>query len=214
MLYRDVTLVLASKGENPKYAREIRKKAGRNVIVVKDKLYGEAIKIGVRRARTKYIITMDADGQHRYEDAVALYKARKISKADLLIGHRRQSERSFIRQLGSFFLNSLSSIFASRWVVDLNSGLRIFRRDNALGFESILCDDFSYTTSLAMAHLADGFKVEWFPVNVYSRTEGKSKTQWFKHTLISIGYIVWIGSALRTRKIRAYLRSFRSRSQS
>jgi glycosyltransferase involved in cell wall biosynthesis len=160
-----VTIVIPSKGEDPFYAAEVEAKAGCDVITVFNRGYGEAIKWGVRRARTKYILTMDADGQHTLEEAERLYAAFKIAGCDMMIGERRVKDRNIIRRSASLFFNVLASLFAGRWVVDLNSGMRIFRRDLANSYRPILCDGFNYTTSSCLAFLSDGYKVEWFPIN-------------------------------------------------
>lgn len=205
----EVTIVIPSKDEDPRYVAQIKRQATCPVIVIYDAPYGEAIKRGIAEATTEYILTMDADGQHDYRGAQDLYEAQKICKADLIIGHRRLKERNPVRVFGSFLINAFASVFAQRWVVDLNSGIRLFKRSNAVNYKSILCDDFSFTTSLAMAHLADDLKVEWFPINVYPRMEGKSHVKFFRHTLITVYYIIRIGFALRTRRFRSWLRSLR-----
>jgi len=205
----DLTILLPSKGENPHYARQIIDYAGCPVLVVNDMLYGEAIKTGVRMADTTYILTMDADGQHTLHEAMKLYSVFTTLDVDLLIGERRQKDRNLLRVLGSTFLNILASFFAGKWVHDLNSGMRIFKRENALSYEQILCDDFSYTTSTTMCHLSDNLKVEWCPINVRDRQEGQSSVKWFKHTLISLYFIFYIGIGLKTREVREWLRSHR-----
>lgn len=204
----DTAIIIPSKKEDPRHVRRIKRNARCEVIVVYDKLYGEAIKEGIKLTKAKYILTMDADGQHTIEEAEKLYSAFKLAQCDLMIGDRRVKERNPIRFIASTVLNIFASSFAFRWVVDLNSGLRIFKRQHALDLESILCDDFSFTTSLAMGHLADDLKVEWFPINVQKRKEGKSHVKW-RHGLITIYYIVRIGFALRTRRLREWIRSFR-----
>ena len=92
-------------------------------------------------------------------------------------------------------------------MVDLNSGMRMFKREIAVGYEPILCDTFSFTTSLTVAMTADNYKVAWFPINVQRRYSGKSNVNLIKDGFITVFYIFWIGFALRTRRIRAWLRS-------
>ena len=147
---------------------------------------------------------MDADGQHTPTEARKLYKAFKLAKCDLMIGHRRQASRG-LRVLISLFFNVLASIFAHKWVVDLNSGMRIFSRKHALSYASILCDNFSFTTSITMSFLSDDLSVEWFPVKVAERKKGRSHVN-FIHALITLNQIIRIGGALRTRRIRKWWR--------
>lgn len=205
-LMKDVTIVIPSRGENPKYAKYIKANADCKVIVIRDRNYGEAIKKGIRQAQTELVLTMDADGQHTLYEARRLYQAYKLAGCDLMIGDRRLQKREKLRSLASTCINLLASAFAHRWVVDLNGGLRIFRKDLAVAYEPILCDDFSYTTTLTMAHLADNYSVEWFPIRVFPRPEGKSKAANISNGLRTIYYVVRTGTAFRTRGLRKSLR--------
>jgi len=204
---KDLTIVIPVKGEDERFVQEIEDKATCEVIVIRNLPYGKAIKTGVRRAGTKFILTMDGDGQHTWQEANKLYKVFKLLKCDLLIGDRREKIKNPVRASASNLINFLAGLFAYRWVVDLNSGMRIFSRENAISYEPILCNDFSYTSSLAMSHLADGLSVEWFPINVFPRVSGKSHVQPIKHGFITLYYIIRIGGALRTRGLRKWLRS-------
>lgn len=207
----DLTVVIPSKNEDPKHAQLIGEKAPCHVVVVYERMYGEGIKEGIHTADTKYIITMDADGQHRIEDIRKLYDAFRFLKCDLLIGERRGEKRHGLRYIGSLLFNTLSSLFAGRWVVDLNSGMRMFRRADAISYFSVLCDEFSFTTSLAMSYMADGKAVEWVPITVKPRLTGRSSVLPVRHSLITLYYIFKIGIAFRTRGIRHWLRPMISR---
>mgnify|MGYP001573333326 FL=1 len=117
--------------------------------------YGMAIKSGVRLARADYIATMDGDGQHSLCDLSRLFDFIRYMGIDMAIGDRRLIERTPLRWLGRKMLTWTASLFANRYINDLNSGMRIFKKKMALGYEPILCDGFSYTTSLTLASLAD-----------------------------------------------------------
>ena len=89
----------------------------------------------------------------------------------------------------------------------IQSGMRIFDRKMALGYKDILCDTFSFTTSLTMAVVIDNHKMTYFPIEVLPRLKGKSHVRVVGDGLVTLWYIVWVGGALRTRKIRAWIRS-------
>ena len=91
---------------------------------------------------------------------------------------------------------------------DLNSGMRVFKKELAVGYKPILCDTFSFTTSLTMAMVTDDHKVAWFPIDTMPRAYGKSRVKLLRDGLITIWFIFWIGFALRTRKLRSFLRRF------
>src|SRR5690606_6253160 len=53
--------------------------------------YGASLKTGIRAATGDYILTMDADGQHRTEDVVTLCEAIAVPDApECVIGRREQ----------------------------------------------------------------------------------------------------------------------------
>ena len=174
--------------------------------------YGEALVTGIRLSTRPLVMTIDGDGQHLVSECVKLYHAFKlIQDADMLIGFRRVKNEKFIRYIGRKLLNWTASIICTSWINDLNSGARIFRRNIVYGYLPILCRTFSFTTSLTISLMADNHRVEFFPINVKERRYGKSKVKLFKHGFITLKYILWIGLALRTRKIRAWKRNLFSR---
>ena len=169
--------------------------------------YGKAIKTGIQNVKTDWIVTMDGDGQHRLRDVQRLVElVQDFPELDMVVGDRRLHEIHFHRYLGRKGLNWLASIASHRWIPDLNSGLRIFRRSLAMSYMPVLCDTFSFTTSLTVAMLADRYKVDWLPIRVLSRASGDSHVRVFRHGLTTLKYILWIGLALNTRGIRQLLR--------
>lgn len=183
--------------------------------------YGAALKAGIAKAQTDLVATMDGDGQHRAFDVKRLedffqyfsqmpsfMASRHFDRLDMVIADRRVSETG-LRLLGRQVLNSLASGFAGRWIPDLNSGLRLFRRSVALGYFPILCEGFSFTTSITLSFLADGYAVDWLPSKIFPRQVGCSKVKMWRDGWTTLKYILWIGFALRTRRLRAWLRPLR-----
>lgn len=172
--------------------------------------YGAALMTGIKNASRPLIITMDGDGQHITSEVIKLYHAFKLMQnVDMVIGVRQLNDEKFYRFLGRKLLNWTASILCTYWIPDLNSGARIFRRDIAISYFSILCRTFSFTTSLTISMMADNRKVEWFPIKVVQRVDGKSKIKVWRDGWITLKYIVWIGLALRTKKLRHFLRGIR-----
>ena len=173
--------------------------------------YGQAILTGVQNTSNNTVLVMDGDGQHSVGDVLKMYTVwGLIDGIDMLIGARRLKYEKFIRMLGRKFLNFIASFIALYWLNDLNSGMRIFKKNLVLGYSPILCKEFSFTTSLTMSMLCDGYMVEWFPIKVSERKNGKSKVKIIRHGFITLYYILRIGFALRTRGIRKWLRSLKT----
>ncbi len=169
--------------------------------------YGFAIKQGIKAAKNPLILTMDGDFQHTTSDAQMLAKVfQAVGTLDMLVGQRWDLSEKWYRFIGRKFLNFLASILSRHYMVDLNSGMRIFRKDLALGYEHILCDTFSFTTSLSMSFVTDGYKTAYIPITVKQRLKGKSRVKLVTDGLVTLWYILWIGTALRTRRIRAWKR--------
>ena len=172
--------------------------------------YGSALMTGIKNASREFILTIDGDGQHSVSEAVKLYHAFKlIGNADMVIGVRRLKDESMVRFIGRKLINWTASIFCTYWLSDLNSGCRIFRRSVAIGYFPILCREFSFTTSLTLSFMCDRHRVEFFPINIEKRVYGKSRVKLIKDGLVTLKYIFWIGTALRTRRIRSLLRKFK-----
>ncbi len=174
--------------------------------------YGSALMTGIKNATRPLVMTADGDGQHTREEIVRLYHAYKLMRnVDMVVGVRRLKSENFIRFAGRKFLNWTASLLALTWFPDLNSGLRIFKRQLAMGYFPILCKQFSFTTSLTMSMICDRYRVEYFPVEVAERSAGKSRVKVFKHGFITLYYILFIGLGIRTRGIRAWVKSLSSR---
>jgi len=222
----DASVVIPVLNEDHKVLRDMEKKLkslGAEVIIVDDGSskpyknaakhgknlgYGASLMTGIRKASRDIIITADGDGQHTVKEIHKIYKAFKlIEKADMVIGARRVKNESFVRFVGRKFLNWTASLLCTYWVSDLNSGLRVFKRDIAIGYFPILCATFSFTTSLTISMMSDKYRVEFFPINIESRASGSSHVKVVRDGFITLYYIFRNSFALRTRGIRKWLRS-------
>lgn len=170
--------------------------------------YGAALKAGIRKAHGEWIVTADGDGQHRWRDIQRLVEfMEEFPENAMVIGNRRLKESTLKRLLGRKVLNIVASLFAGKWIADLNSGLRIFRKDVAMGYFPILSNGFSFTTTLTLAMLADNYRVDWLPIRVLERQKGQSHVKVWSDGFRTLWAILWIGGALRTRGVRRVWRS-------
>ncbi len=144
--------------------------------------YGAALKTGIRHARYPIIVITDADGTYPHEHLGSLMA--RMSRADMVVGARVGTEVEYplIRSIPKWFLIRFAEWMARTKIPDLNSGLRIFRRDIAERFLKILPDGFSFTTTITLAMLTNGYLVEYEPINYRART-GRSKIRPIRDTL-------------------------------
>jgi glycosyltransferase involved in cell wall biosynthesis len=136
---------------------------------------GAAVKTGVRQAAGEWILIMDADGQHRAEDAVRLVSA--LGEYDLVVGARsRATQATAVRRLGNDALNWLAGYLAERPIPDLTSGFRALHREGLLEFLHLLPNGFSTPTTTTLAFLRAGYNVRFEPVEARQRA-GASKVR-------------------------------------
>jgi glycosyltransferase involved in cell wall biosynthesis len=133
--------------------------------------YGAALKTGVREAAGDYVLMMDADGQHRTEDVVALCDAvGGPEPVECVIGQRQHRVHSPLwRMPGKWLITLLAQVLIRRRIPDINSGLRITRRDVVQRYLHICPSGFSFSTTLTMALLSRGYGVSFVPIRVEKR---------------------------------------------
>ena len=137
--------------------------------------YGASLKTAIRAVDTEYVLTMDADGQHRLEDVAKLCEAVSAARRpDCVIGHRTQLLHSRLwRMPGKWFLNRLARILTQKDIRDLNSGLRVIRRDVLLKYMHLCPSGFSFSTTITVALASRGYDVHFVPIKIEPRV-GKS----------------------------------------
>jgi len=138
---------------------------------------GAAIKSGMRQARGKVIVMMDADGQHDPHEIPKLLE--HFPAYDMVIGARTgKQQSSFLRRLGNSAYNILATYVAGRPIMDLTSGFRAVKAEVAKKFVYLLPNTFSYPTTLTLTMIKAGYSVKFIPVEVKKRDKsggGKSK---------------------------------------
>jgi glycosyltransferase involved in cell wall biosynthesis len=134
---------------------------------------GAAVKTGIRRATGRYVLIMDADGQHRASDAPRLVA--RLAEYDLVVGARTVgSHASISRQMGNRVLNLVASYLAEQSIPDLTSGFRAASREGFVEFLHLLPNGFSTPTTTTLAFIKAGYSVRFEPIEAMQR-RGRSK---------------------------------------
>jgi len=134
---------------------------------------GAAVKTAIRSATSDWIAIVDADGQHRAEDAKRL--CARLGEFDLVIGARDpRTQATTGRRAGNALLNALASYLTERPIPDLTSGLRAARREYLLEFIHLLPNGFSTPTTTTLAFIKAGYNVAFEPIGALPRV-GTSK---------------------------------------
>ena len=121
------------------------------------------------------MLILDADGQHRPEDATRLVA--QLGAYDLVVGARSAAtQASAARRLGNAALNAVASYLTGQRIPDLTSGFRAARRDELLEFVHLLPNGFSTPTTTTLAFMKAGYSVRFEPIEA-ARRQGASKIQ-------------------------------------
>jgi len=140
-----------------------------------NKGYGGAIKSGINATETPYLITIDADGQHRLEDVDALFQESQKNDADLLIGSRQHAEKSSpYRQLGKWIIRNTAKILLPLPIYDLNSGMKLYDTKLAKKYLKLCPDSMAFSDTIALVFVSQRHLVLEHPIKINERMGGTS----------------------------------------
>lgn len=173
-LHPDVEIVVVDDGSGDDTG-DVARAAGATVITHPYSLgNGAAIKSGVRAARGRRLVCMDADGQHAPEDVTRLLEL-QARDYDMVVGARSGagSQASPWRHLANTLYNLLASWMVGHRIADLTSGFRVADAVRFREFLHLLPNGFSYPTTVTMAFFRAGYRVGYVPIQAQKR-QGKS----------------------------------------
>lgn len=136
--------------------------------------YGASLVRGIAAARHEWILTIDADGTYPAEAIPEL-----LAMADtheMVVGARITGRREIplARRPAKWFLTRLASFLTRQDVPDLNSGLRLVRRELVDTYRYLLPSGFSFTTTITLAATSNEHEIAYVPVDYHARI-GQSK---------------------------------------
>ena len=151
--------------------------------------YGAALKSGIRKSQGEYILIIDADGSYPVKSIPELIS--QIGDYDMVVGARTkpQNQIPISRKPTKYLLNKLANYLTGTKIPDLNSGLRIIKKKLINQFFRFLPDGFSFTTTITLALLTNGYQVKYIPIDYYKR-EGKSKIRPVRDTMNFLQLII------------------------
>ena len=147
-----------------------------------NKGYGAALKTGIANASYDYVAITDGDGTYPNEMIPQLLK--EIDDVDMVVGARTgdNAQIPLARKPAKWMLGKLANYLTDFKIPDLNSGLRVIRKDSLVRFNKILPDGFSFTATITLAMLTNGNLIKYIPIN-YHKRKGSSKIRPIKDTL-------------------------------
>ena len=146
--------------------------------------YGAALKSGIRAARSDTIAITDADGTYPNVDLPGLYRRLGEEHAEMVVGARtgKNVHIPLARRPAKAVLRWLANYLSGKRIPDLNSGLRVFRRDPVVERFNLISNGFSFTTTVTLALMLRDHKVVFVPID-YAKRTGSSKIKPVRDTL-------------------------------
>lgn len=165
-------IIVVNDGSRKKYNYEpITKKYGAKLVIHPvNRGYGAALKTGIHEASHEWVLITDADGTYSNKSAHLLIK--EATHQDMVIASRNAkiSKIPLIRRPVKAFLNGFASFMAGRKIPDLNSGLRIFKKQIVFDHLNYFPERFSFTSTITMICATKGYKVKNVPLNYFKRS--------------------------------------------
>jgi len=129
--------------------------------------YGAALSTGLRKARFPWIGIIDADGTYpveRFGEMLGLTR-----DFEMIVGARGWGYIHWLRRIPKRCLTWLASFLADYPIPDLNSGMRVFRREIYDEHRRIYPDRFSFSSTLTMVSLTSGFETRFLDIEYFER---------------------------------------------
>ncbi|MFQ5672663.1 MAG: glycosyltransferase family 2 protein [Nitrospinales bacterium] len=180
-------LILVNDGSGPA-TRRILEQINHPAISVlhheTNKGYGAALKTGMEHARHDFIAITDADGTYPNARIPEFFQIAKEQNLDMVVGARRGGNVNipWLRVFPKWCIGKLANYVARRSIPDLNSGLRVMRRAVVEEYLPILPEGFSFTSTITLAMLVNGFAVRYVDID-YHKRKGHSKIRPVRDTL-------------------------------
>ncbi|MDA8369716.1 MAG: glycosyltransferase family 2 protein [Nocardiopsaceae bacterium] len=138
---------------------------------------GTVRRIGTQQARGEFVVWTDADMTYPNEQIPELVAMLDQDPGSAqIVGARTQEAgtHKFLRVPAKWLIRKLAERLTNTRIPDLNSGLRVFRREVALPYLRLLPPGFSCVTTITLAFLSNQHPVRYVPID-YAKRAGSSK---------------------------------------
>jgi glycosyltransferase involved in cell wall biosynthesis len=167
-------IIAVNDGSTDNTLQEARRSGARVINQPGNIGYGAALKAGILNSRSTYVAILDADGT--YPPSCLPHMLEIAQTSDMVVGDRGVAMKNvpLIRRPAKWILNGLANFLAERNIPDLNSGLRVFKRDSLMPFLKLLPNGFSFTTTITLSMICSGLIIHYTPI-AYGKRIGSSK---------------------------------------
>ncbi|MGE5246785.1 MAG: glycosyltransferase family 2 protein [Verrucomicrobiota bacterium] len=186
---RDYEILVVDDGSSDRTAAVAAASGARVVTHPRRRGAGAAIKTGLLEACADTVLLMDSDAS--YPPAAIPGLLAVLDEARQVVGARKTEAGTspILRAAVKRALRLLGEFLIRQPIPDLNSGMRAFRRRDALAFLHLLPDGHSCVSTLTLSFLGMGLPVRFEPIEYFARV-GKSKFRIVSDTLRFLVQIV------------------------
>ncbi len=198
----DLDLVVVDDGSTDETGALARQAGARVIRHPTNGGYGLSLQDGIQAAHFDLIAFTDADGTYPVAEFPALVSMVVNEGFDMAVGARTGQEyrKGWWKYPARILFRWLAEYVAGRRIPDINSGLRVIRREKLLPHLAHTCLGFSFTTSITLIFFLNGLFVGYRPVS-YARRIGTTKVRHFHDTLRTGQILVSVISAYNPIKL-------------
>lgn len=182
-------VICVDDGSTDESAKIIRKSGATLLQHKHNRGQGAAFRTGfeyaLRQKNARYLITFDADGQHKVDDALAMLRHARKNKLSAVLGSRflgAAPGMTFARRLVLRAAIRFTHIFTTLPLTDTHNGLRVFSRNFAKKF-TFKFNGMAYASEMELAIATQNVAYEEYPVTIlyteYSKSKGQSSFNGF-----------------------------------
>ena len=199
----DTEIIAVNDGSSDSTLEILRKIKGLKIINHEtNKGYGASLKDGILASKGDWILIIDADGTYPPESIPTLLKYAR--DYDMIIGARtgKNVNIPFMRKPAKWVIAKFANYICEEKIPDLNSGLRLFKKEIAMRFFSLFPEGFSFTTTITTACLTNHYRVKFVPIDYLKRKkESKSSIKPIRDTIGFLSLLFRMSIYFRPLKI-------------
>lgn len=186
--------ILVVDADSPDSTKQVVAEAGATYVCETARGYGAAILRGMREARGRYVITMDADQSHPARFIRDLWDARE--RGEIVIASRYvpggRADQPATRLMLSRVLNTFFRVGLSVPIHDLSSGFRLYHK-HIFAKMVLKYTNFVILVEILLQALKRGHRMIEVPFHYQPRGEGRSHAQIVQFGLdyLRLFYSMW-----------------------
>lgn len=191
----DAEILIADNGSTDGSV-QIAEKEGVRVVMIEERGYGAALIGGIRAARGRYIIMLDADGSYDFNDInpfiISIRAGNSLVVGNRFRGNSEKGAMHISHVLGVRALSAVAGWRFQAWNIrDFHCGLRAFDRKKALKL-NLQCPGMEFATEMIARFAMSGEKIAEVPVSLRKdKREGKSHLRTIRDGMRHLHFILY-----------------------